>query len=282
MKDPSQVLRQINELQCTVYFSVPSLLIYFQTLKMINSSSFAHIRSIIFGGEGYPKTRLKELYNCLHSRVELVNVYGPTECTCICSAYRISQDDLSDLDSYAPLGGPIANFSFWVLTERGEKAAAGELYLGGPSVGLGYFHEPDLTRNAFVQNPLNNHYEERLYRTGDMVCVSKTDGKVYFVGRKDTQIKHQGYRIELGEIEHALRRIAGVDEAIALHTTRNGVSLIIGVVASGNGVQPDLIRHEIAKAVPAYMVPGRIDVVKQLPRNANGKVDRRLLQERYC
>jgi D-alanine--poly(phosphoribitol) ligase subunit 1 len=158
----------------------------------------------------------------------------------------------------------------------------GELYLGGPCVGLGYFNEPELTQQAFRQNPLNSLYHDRLYRTGDLVRVSPQDGKIYFVGRKDNQIKHQGYRVELGEIEHALCRIRGVDEAVALHTTRDGVSAIIGVVASSQGLTSDALRKEVAGMVPGYMVPSRVDILDRLPKNDNGKIDRRLLQTRYA
>lgn len=285
MRDPYRVLRRIDELRCTIYFSVPSLLIYFQTLKMITPSAFPHVRTVVFGGEGYPKTKLKDLFDCLHPRAELVNVYGPTECTCICSAYRVTAADLDDLDGYPPLGGPIPNFSFAILNERDEAAApgeVGELCLGGPCVGLGYFNDAELTKDAFRQNPLNPHYHERIYRTGDLVRLSADDGKVHFVGRNDSQIKHQGYRIELGEIEHALGRISGVDEAVALHTARDGISLIIAVVASRDGLSADAIRKEVARVVPAYMVPGRVDVLERLPKNDNGKIDRRLLKARYC
>jgi D-alanine--poly(phosphoribitol) ligase subunit 1 len=285
MRDPYHVLRRIDELRCTIYFSVPSLLIYFQTLKMITSASFAHIRAVVFGGEGYPKTKLRELFDCLHTRAELVNVYGPTECTCICSAYRVTEADFKELDGYPPLGGPVANFSFSILNERNEAAATGEvgeLYLGGPCVGLGYFNDPELTEKAFGQNPLNPYYHERTYRTGDLVRFSTEDGHVHFVGRKDSQIKHQGYRIELGEIEHALCRISGVDEAVALHTTRDGVSLIVAAVASRNGLATETLRKELSTMVPAYMIPGRVHVLEQLPKNDNGKIDRKLLKTRYC
>jgi D-alanine--poly(phosphoribitol) ligase subunit 1 len=285
MRDPYGVLRRIDELKCTIYFSVPSLLIYFQTLKMITPAAFAHVRMVIFGGEGYPKTKLKELYDCLHPRAELVNVYGPTECTCICSAYRVTAVDFEDLDGYPPLGGPIPNFSFAILTDQNKAAApdeVGELCLGGPCVGLGYFNDPELTEDAFRQNPLNSYYHERTYRTGDLVRLSTEDGKVHFVGRKDSQIKHQGYRIELGEIEHALCRIPGVDEAVAIQTARDGVSQIVAVVASRNGLTSAAIRKEVSSIVPAYMVPGRIDVLERLPKNDNGKIDRNLLKTRYC
>ncbi len=285
MKDPYAVLNRIDELRCTIYFSVPSLLIYFQTLKLITPTAFAQVRTIIFGGEGYPKTKLKDLYDCLHNRVEIVNVYGPTECTCICSAYRVTEADFEDGEGYAPLGRPISNFSFTVLTAQDQAAAVdevGELCLGGPCVGLGYFNDPALTQTAFRQNPLQPNYHERIYCTGDLVRVSAKDGNFHFVGRKDTQIKHQGYRIELGEIEHALGRVSGVDEAVALHTTRDGVSLIVAVIASRNGLTANAVRKSVASMVPPYMVPGRVDVLTTLPKNDNGKIDRKLLKTRYC
>ena len=285
MKDPYAALSRIDDMQCTIYFSVPSLLIYFQTLKLITPASLKSIRTAIFGGEGYPKAKLQELYGCLGHRIELVNVYGPTECTCICSAYRVTASDFADLHGYPPLGGLIPNFSCVILDEQKMAVApgeVGELYLGGPCVGLGYFNEAELTRDAFLQNPLNSHYEERLYRTGDLVRVSPRDGKLHFVGRKDSQIKHQGYRIELGEIEHGLCRIAGVDEAVALHSARDGVSLIVAVVGSSEGVTPEAVRQRASTFLPAYMVPSRVDVVPRLPKNENGKIDRNLLKNRYA
>ena len=285
IKDPYKILERIDGLGCTVYFSVPSLLIYFQTLKLITPRVFTRIRTLIFGGEGYPKIKLKDLYDCFHPRVRLVNVYGPTECTCICSAYEISAGDFLDLDGYPPLGALIPNFSYAILNDRDEAVAPGEtgdLCLSGPCVGPGYFNDPELTQQAFRQNPLNTLYHEWTYQTGDLVRLSLEDGKIHFVGRKDSQIKHQGYRIELGEIEHALGRVPGVDEASVLHSSRDGISLIVAVVASRSGLTAETVRKEAARLVPSYMVPGRIDVLDRLPKNSNGKIDRNLLKTRYC
>lgn len=285
MRDPYKALRRIDEMKCTIYFSVPSLLIYFQTLKILTSGTFAHARTIIFGGEGYPKAKLKEVFDYFHPRVEIVNVYGPTECTCICSAYRVTAIDFKDLTGYSPLGGPIPNFSFHILTENDQLAPVGEigeLCLGGPCVGLGYYNQPELSAKVFTRNPLQDKYHERIYHTGDLVRLSTEDGKVYFVGRKDSQIKHQGYRIELSEIEHALCKIAGIDEAVALHGTRDGFSKIIAIVASANGLTANAIRQQVASALPAYMIPGQVEVLPHLPKNDNGKIDRNLLRTRYC
>jgi D-alanine--poly(phosphoribitol) ligase subunit 1 len=284
IKDPYQTLERIDRLRCTVYFSVPSLLIYFQTLKLITPDVFRCLRKIVFGGEGYPKTKLKELFECFNGRADLVNVYGPTECTCICSAYDLSAEDFRELDGYPPLGALIPNFSYTILNDRDEAVVpgeTGELILGGPCVGLGYFNDDDLTRTTFRQNALHSSFHERTYRTGDLVRYSPEDRKIHFVGRKDSQIKHQGYRIELGEIEHALGRVPGVDEAVALHSTRDGISAIVAVVAARNGVTAAIIRKDVARLVPGYMIPARVDVVERLPKNANGKIDRNLLKARY-
>ena len=224
------------------------------------------------------------MFTCLHPRVEVVNVYGPTECTCICSAYRVTDRDFEDLNGYVPLGQPIPNFSFMILDQQGKASApgeVGELYLRGPCVGLGYFNEPALTAEAFQQNPLHSFYADRVYRTGDLVRASEPDAKIHFVGRSDSQIKHQGYRIELGEIEYALCLIPGVDEAVAIHGASNGISQIIAVAGSLNGISPDQVRSEVAGIIPTYMVPNRIDIVERLPRNDNGKIDRNLLKNRY-
>jgi D-alanine--poly(phosphoribitol) ligase subunit 1 len=285
MSDPYQVLKRIDEQQCTVYFSVPSLLIYFQTLKTIDTQVFKFVKKIIFGGEGYPKPKLKELYDCLGDRISIYNVYGPTECTCICSVYRISDIDFEDLDGYPPLGNLIPNFSYSIHDEDKELVEnndIGELYLAGPCVGLGYFNDPDQTRNAFIQNPSNNSFHDRLYKTGDLIWHNTNDKKLYFAGRRDSQIKHQGYRIELAEIEHALTKVQGIDEAVALHSLKNGISTIIGAVATKQSLNSAFIKKEVAKYIPKYMIPGKLEILEILPKNPNGKIDRNLLKATYC
>ncbi len=183
MRRPREVVARIEALGCTVFFSVPSLLIYFQTLKLIERSSFPTLRTILFGGEGYPKPMLAKLQATLGDRVELLNVYGPTECTCICSAYRITDADLANQSGYAPLGRLIPNFSYVLLNEAGtlvEPGTAGELCLGGPCVGLGYFGNPEQTARAFIQNPTHDTFIDRMYRTGDLVRFDPTRRKAVF------------------------------------------------------------------------------------------------------
>lgn len=278
MKRPQEVLSRIDALGCTVYFSVPSLLIYFQALKLIDRASFPSLRTIVFGGEGYPKPMLNRLHDCVGRRVELVNVYGPTECTCICSSYRVSDADFSELEGYPPLGSLIPNFSYVIVDDAGQPVEAGdpgELCLGGPCVGLGYYGDPAQTALAFVQNPTHDRFFDRVYRTGDIVRYDRLNGKLHFVGRTDAQIKRQGYRIELGEIEHALAAIDGIAEAAAVYVSTEGGDRLVAVVTStADGPLPDL-RERLSRRLPAYMLPDKVVVVKELMKNANGKVDRK-------
>lgn len=279
LQDPFGVVEKIEKTRCEVFFSVPSMLIFLQTTKALEKGSMPSLRKVVFGGEGYPKTKLAELHAAIGGHARLINVYGPTECTCICSSYELGADDFKSLDGYPPIGSLTSPFSFVLLD--GDRAVApgevGELCLGGPCVGLGYVNQPELTRRAFVQNPLNAAFDERLYRTGDLMRLDPADGKLWFVGRKDFQVKHQGFRIELEEIQHGLAKLEGVEEAAVIQAFENGASRLIGFVASGASPDPEALRRGVAKFVPKYMVPTRVFVLPRLPKNANGKTDRKKL-----
>jgi len=280
---PPALITRLKEFGCTVWFSVPSLLMFLQTMKVLTRDNLGGLRQIMFGGEGYPKARLKDLFDEMGGQAKILNVYGPTECTCICSCYEISLQDFSDLEGLPPLGHLNPNFSYRLVDGDFEVAPGeiGELCLSGSCVGLGYFGQPAMTAKSFVQNPLNRFYREIVYRSGDLVRLEPADGKLYFVGRLDSQIKHMGYRIELEEIQHALALLEGVDEAVALQKTCSGISEIVAVVASSHPLQERDLRRSLEAHLPKYMVPSRIHVVGQMPKNPNGKTDRQQLARIY-
>lgn len=283
MTRPQEVVDKITRLNCTVFFSVPSLIIYFQVLRVLTPDIFNSMKKIIFGGEGYPKIKLKDSYELYKHRIDFYNVYGPTECTCICSVYKISDEDFEDMNGYPPLGKLISNFSYYIVEDNNivEDGQSGELWLSGPNVGLGYYNDQELSDQAFVQDPFNINHFSRVYKTGDIVRYNYNEQKISFVGRKDNQIKHQGYRIELGEIESALNRIDNVDEAIALQIYKNEISMILAVIATVAVLSKETIKQELAKYIPKYMIPNLIYFYDKLPKNANGKIDRKLLKEKY-
>lgn len=282
-RDPRRLVGKVGEAGCTLWFSVPSLLIFLQTMKATDGVRLRSIRRFVFGGEGYPKAKLQKLF-AAYPEAEFHNVYGPTECTCICSSYLLSEADFGETQGLPPLGAIAPNFGFLIVDEDVKPVAAGEvgeLCLTGPQVGKGYYNDPERTAAAFVQNPLNRHFREIMYRTGDLACVSPADGKLHIQGRRDNQIKHMGYRIELEEIESALHRLDYVDEAAALHSNASGLSRIVAVIASPGDVPADRVKRDLAAFIPDYMIPSAVHREAALPKNANGKVDRRRLAEQY-
>jgi D-alanine--poly(phosphoribitol) ligase subunit 1 len=273
----SSLLEQLEAARCTVWFSVPSLLIYLTTVKALDGSRLPNLRTFVFGGEGYPKPELRKLYAAFGNRCRLINVYGPTECTCICSAWDVRADDLKDSQGLVTLGKIAENFGMLVLDgERPVDAGAvGELCLLGPQVGLGYVNDPERTALAFVQNPVNARWGERMYRTGDLVRLGEDGRMLDFVGRKDNQVKHMGYRIELEEIEAALNQIEGIIQSAVLQRSgRRDMKALVAYVASQRDFSASTLRELLGAFLPPYMIPQRFVIRATLPKNANGKVDR--------
>jgi D-alanine--poly(phosphoribitol) ligase subunit 1 len=280
--DPKKLVEMIDELKCTSWFSVPSMLIFLDTMKVFNKQNMKEIKRFIFGGEGYPKAKLKRLFDTYGDRAEIHNVYGPTECTCICSSYKICSYDLEDLKGLPPLGNMSDNFSYLILDEKNDKVQdgeVGELCLLGPNVGKGYYNDHERTQTSFIQNPYNDNDVEIMYKTGDMVKYNPDDDKIYIMGRRDNQIKHMGYRIELEEIETALSSLEYVSQAAVLHGTIRGLSQIIAVVSSNDEIHETLIRNDLKTIIPDYMIPSKVCIIDKLPRNPNGKIDRWKLRE---
>jgi D-alanine--poly(phosphoribitol) ligase subunit 1 len=282
LADAALIVRRVEEAGCTFWFSVPSLLIFLMTMKALHAGSLPSIRRIAFGGEGYPKRELLRLMARFGERARLINVYGPTECTCICSAYPISVEDLADGVGLPPLGQIAENCGHLILDDAREVAEgeAGELCLYGPQLALGYYNDPERTAVAFTPNPRLKGVPGVIYRTGDL--VRQAGGMLHFIGRKDNQIKHMGYRIELEEVEAAAQLLPGIIQAAVVYRrVREGHGLIVAHLA----LPPDAPRDEAAlraalrATLPDYMLPNRFVFWEDLPKNANGKVDRVALRD---
>jgi D-alanine--poly(phosphoribitol) ligase subunit 1 len=276
LSSPYKLVEYVEKTNCTVWFSVPSMLIYLMTMKAIHQNSLPSLKKIIFGGEGYPKVELKKLFDIFNPKARLVNVYGPTECTCICSAYTISDNDFTVLQGLPPLGHLNINFDYLILNDEGSEAQTGELLLIGPNVAAGYFNDNLRTQEAFRTLTTPNRFGKRAYATGDI--VRHESGVLHFVGRKDNQIKLMGYRIELEEIEAGLMTIPGISQAAVVHRTVGSThGKLYGFVATSMECDEAQIIEQLTKVLPPYMIPHRIILCEHLPKNANGKVDRKQL-----
>ncbi len=285
VRNPGKLMQLLDEYKCTSWFSVPSMLIFLQTVRAVSRTNMTYLRRIIFGGEGYPKAKLKQLFDMYSSRITFYNVYGPTECTCICSSYEVSPDDFEDVKGFLPLGSMIPNFDYLIVDDELMPVAPGqngELVLLGPNGGLGYYRDPERTKVGFIQNPAHDAFKDTAYRTGDVVNINPADGKVYILGRQDNQIKHMGYRIELEEIENALSCIDSVKQSAVVHCEIRSLSQIVAFIKTESiGIEEGQLRTKLQEIIPHYMIPTRFEFVDQLPKNANGKLDRKKLKSDY-
>jgi len=277
---PIELVNYIDEKKCTIWFSVPSMLIYMLTMKVLNENNLKNIRIFTFGGEGFPKSELKKLYELYKEHAKFINVYGPTECTCICSSYEITEKDFDNLDSLPPLGQINQNISY-VILKNDNISDEGELCLLGPNVSKGYYNDQERTRNAFSLYTGKDHYNKKIYRTGDL--VKEEDGLLLFRGRVDNQIKHMGYRIELEEIEVVINSLSEIKQAVAtyIRVCDTYGKIVAFLVPEDKDIDIIEIKKQVYEKLPIYMRPNEFVCLDVFPKNANGKVDRRQLHGMY-
>jgi amino acid adenylation domain-containing protein len=245
-----------------------------------NPALLRTLRWIVLGGETINPGRLLPWLRDPVCRARILNTYGPTECTDICTAWAF---DARSAVSPVPLGRPIDNVRLVILDEAGGLVPAGEpgeLWIGGAGVGIGYVGRDALTAESFVTRAVFGP-AERLYRTGDRVRWNEA-GLLEFLGRTDHQVKLRGYRIELAEIEAAILAHHDLREAVVLQDDLPGdARLVAYLVARPGTVAGDdaALRHHLAERLPAYMVPTAFVWCERLALTPNGKVDRRALRE---
>ncbi|HEY6186696.1 MAG TPA: amino acid adenylation domain-containing protein, partial [Pyrinomonadaceae bacterium] len=234
------------------------------------------LREVFLGGEGIAVGRLKGWQEWEGTRAEVVNTYGPTECTDVVAYHRLGEEE----GVGAPIGKPIKNTRLYVLDEgRGAVpvGAVGEIYIGGVGVGAGYLGDAEKTAEKFVADELSGSEGERLYRTGDLGKY-RSDGAIEYIGRIDQQVKVRGYRIELGEVEAVVSGYEGVKEAVVevRGDGRGERRLVAYVVWEDDGKTSELRQHARGR-LPEYMVPSAFVVLDKMPLTASGKIDRRKL-----
>lgn len=278
-RPPADLVDEVTARGCTFFFAVPTLFMFLDSMQLLTPERLPSVTRFMFGGEGYPVDRLRHFHASFAGHAALINCYGPTETSCICSGLTITGPILDASQGLAPLGRLNPGFSYHILDEELQPVAAGEageLWLGGPCVGLGYINNPEETARRFRQDPLTASHRAILYRTGDLVALDDRTGWLQFRGRADNQVKLRGYRVELEEVEHAMTALPGVARALAVVHELNGTRQLVAAYAGARIDSTDVLAH-CRKRLPAYMVPSRVIWLDKLPTNANGKADRRAL-----
>lgn len=286
----------IHKTQATSAFFTPSL---FRTME---PQDIGGLHTVVLGGEACPE----DLINKWKSKVRLISVYGPTECTVAITVLDYSSSQYGPGDLGKPFTGA------WIADQNDPSkllpiGSIGELLIEGPTVGRGYLHEAAKTQQSFISHPhwvQDTDRQGHIYRSGDLVKYND-DGSIFFLGRKDSQVKIRGQRLEMGEVEHQLQKVlptakevivevitpAGSDsptliafvqpaaKAGHLNWEQDGPRVVTS--ASEQAVLRSLATDATAKlslVLPVYAVPTFFVPVQHFPFAVSGKLDRKLLR----
>jgi len=267
--NPIYFSKYIKEKKISCWFSVPSVGILMDRMRLLKTDVFHSLRLSIFCGEPLLEDiACKWKKSAPSSRI--INFYGPTEGTIAISSYEWKTGDspLSE-NGIVSIGEAFPGQEFRV----DEKM---ELLISGSQVVHEYYHDRDVTEAHFAIDKMGRNW----YSTGDLVRIS-AEGLFFFSARKDAEIKIHGYRINLHEIDSRLRTFLGNNQVVSLADKEIMPEKIISfIVPEGNRTYEVKDIVDYCKSIlPWYMVPETVIFVDHFPLNANGKVDRRKLRE---
>ncbi|MCK4259319.1 MAG: amino acid adenylation domain-containing protein [Halanaerobiales bacterium] len=246
----------------------------------LTEGHFKELKYILLAGEKLYPSYLEKWYKVFANRIQLVNIYGPTETT-LAKFFKLI--NMSDLDrGMIPVGKPIPGASGIVLNKDMnicDEMIPGELYIRTPYQSLGYINNDELNAKHFIVNPFTNDKQDIIYKTGDMAQVT-TEGTFEILGRVDRQVKIRGQRIELEEIEGYLNSLEYVNECAVVHKERStGDNFLCAYYTLCSTSDSKSIKEDLRKIVPEYMVPTYFVKLDKMPLNFNGKIDRKNLPE---
>ena len=280
---PGELARWIDVERITVWYSVPSALIRLLLHGRLERFEYETLRTVLFAGEVFPVKYLREVMATLRQAV-FFNLYGPTE-TNVCTFYKVPRPlprEIADLS----IGKACENTEVFAIDDGGCRVATGqtgELYVRGPSVMPGYWGLPERSQDVLVMNTLQHAFQERAYRTGDIVRL-ESDENYSFIGRRDHMVKSRGYRIELGEIEQVLFQHDQMKEAVVIAVPDDEIGTRLKAVVALNAdvelTEADL-QAFCATRLPRYMVPETFVFLSELPKTSTGKTDRQALSKSF-
>ncbi|MCG8318420.1 MAG: amino acid adenylation domain-containing protein, partial [Cytophagales bacterium] len=276
----SRFLDWLIEKEITLLHIVPSM---FRLLtrelqthtEKINQLSLQYV---FFAGEALYGKDVDQWISICGDTVEFINLYGPSETT-LAKAFYVVRGSNSSLSSIIPLGKPISDTAILILKKNQlcNKLEIGEIFIKTPYMSKGYYNNPELTAQSFVQNPLHNDYKDILYKTGDIGRYLE-DWNVEFIGRYDHQIKIHGNRLELMEIEKLVMEFENISQALVQPISRDaGELILVCYYVDDQKVDENELRIYLASYLPEYACPSIFIRLDEFPLTLNGKIDKKSL-----
>ncbi len=270
--DPEYLQDVIDEKQISIIHFVPSMLNAF--LDSFNAEKCKSLQHVVCSGEAL-SFQLEKKYKQLFTTTRLHNYYGPTEAAIDVTAIDLTQQ-VSE-NSSVSIGYPVSNTQIYIVDEYNNLkpiGSAGELLIGGIQVARGYLNNEPLTSEKFIPNPFQDN--EKVYKTGDLARWLP-DGKLDYIGRKDSQVKIRGFRIELGEIENSLLELEQVSQAVVLVKENNDKKQLVAYIVVNHDSNKTKVKELLQQRLPEYMIPSIFIEMDNIPVTSNGKVDRKAL-----
>ena len=283
--DYRKLLKALGASEANVWVSTPSFADLCLADPGFNQTLLPGLDTFLFCGETLTNRTVKRLMKAFPN-AQIYNTYGPTESTVAVTQVPVTGSMAEEIVPL-PVGRPKPGTWIRILDETGQEVAEGaygEIVIYGDTVSPGYFEQPALTAKVFFTE--NTQPEAgafpsalvRAYHTGDAGWMK--DGMLYYGGRMDLQVKFHGYRIELEDIEANLCRLNGIRQAVVIPGRRAGkITSLNAFVVSGEEVPENAWKDSLKAYLPDYMIPKRIRRIDQIPMTANGKADRRKLEE---
>jgi len=293
-KDPHKILDVIKNTGVTHVNFVPSMFnVFAAALNPQNINQLSSLKYIFLAGEAV-LPELVQRFRKWNTKIQLENLYGPTEGTVYASGYSLSQ---WDGEGNIPIGKPVGNTKLYILDKNGHLepiGIAGELFIYGHGVARGYIDRPELTAEKFDQDFQDDQekkekveglhhssfitHRSALYKTGDLARWLP-DGNIEFLGRIDRQLKIRGFRIEPGEIENRLLRHNDIKEVVVTATGRTGAGTehLCAYIVSNNSLDTSELREYLSQTSPDYMIPSYFIQLDQFPLTTSGKIDTKAL-----
>lgn len=277
--DAKELVSWLEQEKISLIHCVPTL---FRTLlnEELHADQFSALRYVLLAGEALLPADVGRWKAIFGERVKLINLYGTSETTMAKFIYEVQPGDEKRWS--VPVGKPMPGARALIVDEEGRicpTGLIGEIYIGTPYRSHGYYKQPELTAEVFIQNPFSKDPNDIVYKTGDLGRLLD-DGNVELLGRKDQQVKIRGVRIELDELNNVVRSFDGVKEVAVIDRkdTIGGNFLCAYVVGDGD-LKLDALRAYLQERLPSAMVPSAFVVMEKLPRTVSGKIDRRALPQ---